>query len=118
MEEVEEKKAADAERIQMLFEKLQRQSQKNKRKQDEEGEEGEGGVEGGGERRGRRDRKWRKQQAAKTTTAKQAVSAWWDVPYQEQLDRKTKNMRQDCILAALKGIRQAFTDSSESVPKW
>lgn len=50
-------------------------------------------------------------------TAREAVTPWWDVPYEEQLVRKTKAMVKDCLNKSFREVRDAYVKWNKSA-KW
>lgn len=61
-------------------------------------------------------------------SARDAVAPWWNVPYQEQLDRKSNAMKKDCLKKSLREVRDAYEKWNRQarrdgrdqvdVPKW
>lgn len=41
-------------------------------------------------------------------TAREAVSPWWDVPYEEQLIRKTQAMAKECLNKCLRDVKDTY----------
>ena len=42
----------------------------------------------------------------------------WDVPYNEQLERKIKDMRDNCLIPLIKNIRKQYQMTQKTQPKW
>ena len=42
----------------------------------------------------------------------------WDVPYNEQLERKIKDMRANCLIPLIKNIRKQYQITQKTLPKW
>ena len=42
----------------------------------------------------------------------------WDVPYNEQLERKMKDMRANCLIPLIKNIRKQYQITQKTQPKW
>jgi hypothetical protein len=57
------------------------------------------------------------EEGAPIKTARDAVSPWWDVPYEEQLVRKTKAMVKDCLNKSFREVRDAYSKWNKSA-KW
>lgn len=64
------------------------------------------------------DRGDKRQRAdAPIKTARDAVSPWWDVPYEEQLVRKTKAMVKDCLNKSFREVRDSYFKWNKAA-KW
>ena len=42
----------------------------------------------------------------------------WDVPYNEQLERKTNDMRANCLIPIIRNIRNQYFSTKKVQPKW
>ena len=42
----------------------------------------------------------------------------WDVPYNEQLERKTSDMRANCLIPIIRNIRNQYFSTKKKQPKW
>lgn len=52
-------------------------------------------------------------QIAKAPSARDSACPWWNIPYAEQLQRKTDDMNKDCLYEIVKTVKQCYNTNSK-----